>query len=45
MERPRKKLSVGHRREKLFDWYFSSTVLMYLLVDAVSGCRNIAVRD
>ena len=39
-ERPRKRLSAGHRREKLFDRYFSSTIL---LVDAVSGCRN-AVR-
>jgi hypothetical protein len=39
-ERPTKRLSVGDRREKLFDWYCSSTVLMYLLVAAVSGCRN-----
>jgi hypothetical protein len=33
-------LTVRHRREKLFDRYFSSTIL---LVDAVSGCRH-AVR-
>jgi hypothetical protein len=39
-ERPTKRLSAGHRREKLFDRYFFSTIL---LVDAVSGCRN-AVR-
>jgi hypothetical protein len=39
-ERTAKWLPVGHRREKLFDRYFSSTIL---LVDAVSGCRN-AVR-
>jgi hypothetical protein len=36
-ERPTKRLSGGHRREKLFDRYVSSTIL---LVDAVSGCRN-----
>ena len=36
-ERSAKRLSVGHRREMLFDWSFSSTILMYLLVDAVSG--------
>ena len=35
-----RSLSVGHRREKLFDWYFPSTSFIYLLVDAVSGCRN-----
>ena len=35
-ERSAKRLSVGHR-EMLFDWYFSSTILTYLLVDAVSG--------
>ena len=33
-----KRLSVqGHRREKLFDWYFSSTILMYL---HSGGCRD-----
>ena len=42
-ERSAKRLPVGHRREMLFDWSFSSTILMYLLVDAVSGHCN-AVR-
>jgi len=28
-ELPTKKLSVGHRREKLFDGYFSSTIASF----------------
>ena len=39
-ERPTKRLSVWHRREKLFDRYFSSPILLVRVVDAVSGCRN-----
>jgi len=34
-ERPTKRLSVGHRRETLFDRYFSSTILLVR-----SGCRE-----
>jgi hypothetical protein len=34
-ERPTKSLSVGHRREKLFDRYFFSTILLVR-----SGCRE-----
>ena len=33
-----RRLSVGHRREKLSDWLFSSTILMYALYP--SGCRE-----
>jgi hypothetical protein len=34
-ERPTKRLSVGHRREKLFDRYFFRTILLVR-----SGCRE-----
>ena len=35
-ERPTKRLSVGHRREKLFGWYF----LVRSLNVPSSGCRE-----